>query len=123
MNKIFLSVASMIVTHFILKIMDKVKGRGPTKEDLYRQMKAEYEARRRAEHDAIQAHLAEFLNENPPGSRFTECAERINVISTPRDGDRLMGAIGTVSELEEALRPVRAVDGCDALAMAPGRFS
>jgi hypothetical protein len=102
MNKIFLSVASMIVTHFILKIMDKVKGRGPTKEDIHIQMKKEYEARRRAEHDAIQAHLAEFLRDNPPGSRFTECAERINVISTPRDGDRLMGAIGTVGDL----RPV-----------------
>jgi hypothetical protein len=102
MNKIFLSVASMLVTHFILKIVDKVKGRGPTKEEIYRQMKAEYEARRRAEHDAIQAHLAGFLNENLPGSRFTECAERINVISTPRDGDRLMGAIGTVGDL----RPV-----------------
>ena len=103
MHKIFLSVASMLVTHFILKIVDKVKGRGPTKEEIYIQMKKEYEARRRAEHDAIQAHLAGFLHENPPGARFTECAERISVASTPRDGARLMDAIGTVSELRQAM--------------------
>ena len=102
MNRIFLSVASMLVTHFILKIVDKVKGRGPTKEEVYIQMKKEYEERKRAEHDAIQAHLAGFLHENPPGSRFTECAERINVISTSREGARLMDAIGTVSDLRQA---------------------
>jgi hypothetical protein len=102
MNKFFLAVASMICTHFVMKVYDKVTQEPPTKEDIHIQMKKEYEARRRAEHDAIQAHLAEFLRDNPPGSRFTECAERINVISTPRDGDRLMGAIGTVGDL----RPV-----------------
>ena len=107
MNRIFLSVASMLVTHFILKIVDKVKGRGPTKEEVYIQMKKEYEERKRAEHDAIQAHLAGFLHENPPGSRFTECAERINVISTSREGARLMDAIGTVSELCQEMEPCR----------------
>ena len=104
MNKLFLSVTSMLVTHFILKIVDKVKGRGPSKYELYQKMSAAYEAARRAEHDAIQAHLAGFLNKNPPGSRFTECAERI---STRQDGDRLMGEIGTVGDLRQAMGSCR----------------
>lgn len=103
MHKIFLSVASMLVTHFLVKIYEKATAKGPTKEEIYRQMKADYEAHKRAEHDVIQAHLAGFLNNNPPGSRFTECAERINVISTPRDGDRLMDTIGTVRDLQQAM--------------------
>lgn len=100
MNKLFLSVASMLVTHFLIKIYEKATAKGPTKEEIYRQMKAEYEAHRRAEHDAIQAHLAGFLHDNPPGSRFTECAERI---STRQEGDRLMGAIGTVGDFQQAM--------------------
>lgn len=100
MNKIFLSVTSMLVAHFLMKIYEKATAKGPSKEEIYRQRKAEYEARKRAEHDAIQAHLAGFLHENPPGARFTECAERI---ATRQDGDRLMGAIGTVGELKQAL--------------------
>ena len=39
------------------------------------------------------------------------------------DQSAVLASIGTVSELEEALRPKRAADGCDAMALSPRRFS
>lgn len=108
MHKIFLAVSSMIVAGFLMKSWKKLHEKPETKEEVYRRMKAEHEARRRDE----------FFRNNPPGSRITECLERI---STPRDGAKMMAAIGTVQQMRDALRPSN--DQCDAMAMAPGRFA
>ena len=35
MNKLFLGIASMIVTHFLLKVYDKMSKEPPTKEEVY----------------------------------------------------------------------------------------
>ena len=105
MNKAFLAIASMIVTGFLIKSYKKLLEQPVIdKEELYHKMKkAEYE-RRRAEARPVVAKMDAF--------------------STPRDGAKtVMSAIGTVQELREALRPCRPVDGCDAMAMAPGRFT
>lgn len=101
MHKIFLSVASMIVTHFLQKAYRKLHEKPETKEEVYRRMKAEYD-RRRAEARPVVAKL-----------------ERI---SMPPELDKFMASIGTVQQLRDALRPCN-LDGCDAMAMAPGRFS
>lgn len=78
MRKIFLVVASMMVTHFAVKTWDKLHEKPPvTKEEIYRAMKAE--------------------------------RERI----------RARGA-KTMAELDASL-PSK--DQCDAMAMAPARFS
>lgn len=100
MHKIFLSVASMIVTGFFMKSYKKLREKPETKEEIYRRMKAEYEARRAAARPII---------------------AKLDTISTPMDGAKFMASIGTVQELREALR--QSNDQCDAMAMAPGRFS
>ena len=104
MHKLFLGVASIIVTHFLQKAYRKITEK-PTidKEEIYRQMKkAEYDARRAAARPTI---------------------AKLDSISTPRDGAKMMAAIGSVQQMRDALRPCRPVDGCDAMAMAPGRFA
>lgn len=102
MRKIFLSVASMMVAHFAVKTYKKLHEKPDTKEEIYRRMKAEHEALRQAARPTI---------------------AKMDAISTPRDGSKLMARMGTISDLEAALRPCRPVDGCDAMAMAPGRFA
>jgi len=102
MHKIFLSVASMIFTGFLMKSWKKLHDKPETKEEVYRRMKAEYEARRAAARPVV---------------------AKMDSISTSRDGAKLMARMGTISELEEALRPCRPVDQADAMAMAPGRLS
>lgn len=92
----------MIVAHFILKIIDKVKDKPETKEDIHRCMKDEYEARRAAARPVI---------------------AKLDAISTPRDRSELLARLGTISDLEAALRQHRAPEQCDAMAMAPGRFA
>ena len=102
MHKIFLSVASMIVTHFLQKAYRKITEQ-PTidKDEIYRQMKkAEYDARRAAARPVI---------------------AKLDSISTPRDGEKWMASIGTVQQMRDALRP--SPDQADAMAMAPGRFA
>lgn len=94
MNKLFLSVASMIVTHFILKIIDKVKDTPDTKE--------EYEALRAAARPVF---------------------AKLDSISTPRDGAELLARLGTISDLEAALKQLRSPEQADAMAQAPGRFA
>lgn len=101
MHKIFLSVASMIFTGFLMKSYKKLREKPETKEDVYRRMKAEYD-RRRVEARPVVAKL-----------------ERI---SMPPELDKFMASIGTVQQLRDALRPCN-LDGCDAMAMAPGRFA
>lgn len=104
MHKIFLAVASMIVTHFLQKAYRKITEK-PTidKNEIYRQMKkAEYDARRAAARPVI---------------------AKLDSISTPRDGEKWMASIGDIQQMRDALSPCRPVDGCDAMAMAPGRFA
>lgn len=102
MHKIFLAVSSMIVAGFLMKSWKKLHEKPETKEEVYRRMKAEHEALRAAARPTI---------------------AKLDSISTPRDGEKWMASIGSVQELRDALRPCRPVDGCDAMAMAPGRFS
>lgn len=99
MNKIFLSLTSMIVTGFLVKSYRKLHERPESKEDIHRRMKAAYEARRAAARHVV---------------------AKMDSISTPRDGSKMMAAIGTVQQMHDALRPSN--DQCDAMAMAPGRF-
>lgn len=100
MRKIFLSVASMMVAHFAVKTYKKLHEKPDTKEEIYRRMKAEYD-RRRTEARPVIAKLDE--------------------ISTPRDGAKMMSSIGSVQQMRDALRP--SPDQADAMAMAIGRFS
>lgn len=100
MHKIFLAVSSMIVAGFLMKSWKKLHEKPETKEEVYRRMKAEHEALRAAARPTI---------------------AKMDAISTPRDGSKMMAAIGTVQELRDALRP--SPDQADAMAMAIGRFS
>lgn len=100
MNKIFLSVASMIFTGFLMKSWKKLHENPETKEEVYRRMKAEYDARRAAARPTI---------------------AKLDAISTPRDGAKMMAAIGSVQQMRDALRP--SPDQADAMAMALRRFS
>lgn len=88
MNRIFLAVASMIFTGFLMKSYRKLHEKPESKYDIYRRMKAEWELRKRAEHDAIQAHLVQ---------------NHIMAVSTPSDGNILLNSIGTVSALEPVI--------------------
>lgn len=103
MHKIFLAVASMIVTHFLQKAYRKITEQ-PTidKDEIYRQMKkAEYDARRAAARPVI---------------------AKLDSISTPRDGEKWMASIGTIQQMRDALRPSN--DQADAMPMESiGRFS
>lgn len=53
MHKIFLSVASMIFTGFLMKSYKKLHEQPETKEEIYRRMKAEYDAHRAAARPVI----------------------------------------------------------------------
>lgn len=99
MNKAFLAIASMIFAHFMMKSWHKVHDKPETKEEVYRRMKAEYEARRQAARPIV---------------------AKLDSISTPRDGARMMSAIGSVQQMRDALRPSNGQ--CDAMAIAR-RFS
>lgn len=101
MHKIFLAVSSMIVAGFLVKSYKKLREKPETKEDVYRRMKAEYD-RRRAEARPVIA--------------------KLDAISTPRDGAKMMAAIGSVQQMRDALRP--SPDQADAMAMGSiGRFA
>ena len=99
MNKLFLGIASMIVTHFLLKVYDKMSHEPPTKEEVYRLM--------RAEREKIKAMYASSM-------------PKFDAVSTPRDGAKMMAAIGTVQQTRDALRPSN--DLRDTMAMAPRRL-
>lgn len=101
MNKLFLAIASMVITHFLQKVYRKITEKSTVdREEVYRQMKkAEYERRRAA-------------------ARST--TEKLNLNSTPRDGAKFMATIGSIQQMREELRPSN--DQVDAMAMAPRRF-
>lgn len=92
----------MIVAGFLMKSYKKLREKPIDKEEIYRQMKkAEYEARRAAARPTI---------------------AKLDSISTPRDGAKMMAAIGSVQQMRDALRP--SPDQCDAMAMGSiGRFA
>lgn len=101
MKKFQLILCACIAAGFLLKTYNKMTAKPETKEDVYRRMKAEHERRKKDESDRIHAQL--------------------RAVSTPRDGSSILNQIGTVSELEAALRPYhRAKDCADAMAMAIG---
>ena len=101
MHKIFLAVSSMIVAGFLMKSWKKLHEKPETKEDVYRRMKAEHEALRASARPTI---------------------AKLDSISTPRDGAKMMAAIGTVQQMRDALRP--SPDQADAMAMGSiGRFA
>lgn len=103
MNRIFLSVASMIVADFLMKSWKKLHEKPETKEEVYRRMKAEHEALRASARPII---------------------AKMDSISTPRDGAKMMASMATISELEAALRPYRSPEQADAMAMGSiGRFA
>lgn len=101
MKKLPLCVTAIIFTHFALKIVRKLKqpNNQLTKEETYHAMR---DARKHQSKRPVAEVDARLMRMDPSA---------------------VLASIGTVSELEEALRPKRAVDGCDAMAMAPGRFS
>lgn len=102
MRKIFLAVASMMVAHFAVKTYKKLHEKPETKEEIYRRMKAEHEARRAAARPIM---------------------AKLDAVSTPRDGDNLMARLGSISDLDAALKQHRSPDQADAMALAPRRFS
>ena len=105
MKKLPLCVTAIILTHFALKIVRKLKHpEQVTKEETYRAMR-----------DARE----QWLKEHQPKRPVAE----VDAHMMRMDPSAVLASIGTVSELEEALRPKRAADGCDAMAMAPGRFA
>lgn len=85
MHKIFLAVSSMIVTGFLLKIYRKLREKPEeTKEEVYRRMKAAHEAHREIERRRAAARPT---------------IAKMDSISTPRDGAKMMAAIGTVQQM------------------------
>lgn len=101
----------MIVTHFVMKVVRKIKHpeqqqqqQQPTKEEIYRAAKAEHD---------------KWLREHQPKRPVAEVDARL----MRSDPSAALASIGTISDLEEALRPCRPVDKADAMAMSPRRFS
>lgn len=105
MKKLPLCVTAIILTHFALKVVRKLKHPEQlTKEETYRAMR-----------DAREQWLREHQPKRP--------VAKVDAQLMRMDPSAVLASIGTVSELEEALRPKRAADGCDAMAMSPRRFS
>lgn len=99
MKKLPLALTAIIFTHFALKIRRKIKHPEQlTKEETYRAMR-----------DARE----QWLKEHQPKRPVAE----VDAQMMRMDPSAALASIGTVSELEEALRPKRAADGCDAMAM------
>lgn len=105
MRKLPLVFTVIIFTHFAMKIARKLKHPEKlTKEETYRAM---CDARK------------QWLQEHQPKRPVAE----VDAHLMRRDPSAALASIGTVSDLEEALRPKRAADGCDAMALSPRRFS
>lgn len=102
MHKLFLGVASIIVTHFLQKAYRKIT-ENPTidKEEIYRQMKkAEYDARRAAARPVV---------------------AKMEHISTPRGYDAWLSNIATVSEFAAQYKEniPAPKEPCDGAALRP----
>lgn len=125
----------MIVTRFVMKVIDRIKHpeelrREYEKADRYRK---KLEADRMNEellHEEVLRRKQEYESRRQAAPRYEtrhQAAPRpeiakMDFISTPRDGAKMMAAIGTVQEMRDALRPSN--DQADAMALgAIGRFS
>lgn len=97
MKKLPLCVSTIILTHFVMKVVRKLKHPEQlTKEQTYR---------------AMQDARKQWLREHQPKHPVAE----VDVRLMRGDLSAALASIGTISEMEEALRPkTRAVDGCDA---------
>ena len=105
MKKLPLCVTAIILTHFALKVVRKLKHPEQlTKEETYRAMR-----------DAREQWLREHQPKRP--------VAKVDARLMRSDPSAALAAIGTVSELEAALRPYRSPDQADAMALAPRRFS
>jgi len=85
MKKIFLSVATAIVTRFIMKVVDRIKNPPVfTREELHKEFEKAERYRKKLEAD-----------------RMRRLDPKVNVRfeSTPRSADAWMASIGTVGEL------------------------
>lgn len=102
MKKIFFTI---ILTHFVMKVVRKIKHPEQfAKEETYRAMR-----------DARE----QWLREHQPKRPVAEVDAQL----MRGDPSAALASIGTISDLEEALRPYRPADGCDTMAMATGRLS
>lgn len=103
MKKLPLCVSAIILTHFALKVVRKLKHPDQVaKEELYRAKKDAHE---------------QWLREHQPKRPVAEVDARL----MRGDPSAALASIGTISDLEEALRPkTRAVDQADAMSMAIG---
>lgn len=102
MKKLPLCVTAIIFTHFALKVARKLKHPDQaTKEEIYRAKKAEHE---------------KWLREHQPKRPVAEVDARL----MRSDPSAALASIGTVADLEAALRPYRSPDQADAMAMAIG---
>lgn len=105
MRKLPLVFTAIILTHFAMKVVRKIKHpEQPTKEEIYRAAKAEHD---------------KWLREHQPKRPVAEVDARL----MRSDPSAALASIGTISDLEAALRPCRPVDQADAMAIAPRRFS
>lgn len=103
MKKLPLCVASIILTHFALKIVRKLKHpEQVTKEETYR---------------ATRDSREQWLREHQPKHPVAKVDARL----MRGDPSAALASIGTVSELKEALCP--SPDQADAMALVPGSFS
>lgn len=102
MKKLPLVLTAIIFTHFALKIGRKIKHpKQLTKEETYRAMR-----------DAREQWLREHQPKRP--------VAKVDARLMRSDPSAALASIGTVSELEAALRPYRSPDQADAMAMAIG---
>lgn len=105
MKKLPLCVTAIILTHFVLKIVRKLKRHDQvTKEEIYRAKKAEHE---------------QWLREH----QLKRPVAEVDVRLMRSDPSEALASIGTVADLEAALRAYRSPDQCDAMAMATRRFA
>jgi len=102
MKKLPLCVTAIIFTHFAMKIARKLKHPEKlTKEETYRAM---CDARK------------QWLQEHQPKRPVAKVDARL----MRSDPSAALASIGTVADLEAALRPYRSPDQADAMAMAIG---
>lgn len=100
MKKFQLILCTCIVTGFLLKTYDKMTTKPETKEEVYRRMKAEYDARRAAARPVV---------------------AKMEHISTPRGYDAWLSNIATVSEFAAQYKEniPAPKEPCDGAALRP----
>ena len=85
MNNIFKIVVGTIIGAFVRKSLNKLTGQSPARPDpLWSDAQVRVEARRAAARPVV---------------------AKLDAVSTPLDGTKLMAAIGSISDMEAVLRP------------------